>query len=115
MDGDANFFRLFAQPYVSQVTVGLDMSHAVAGVARNFNGQFSVRFAWAPATVFAGLYDLVGAGRQTATLNHPAVPDGSISLRVEVLDVRPEADAQYAETDPLEGLIVDFVSHGEPS
>lgn len=114
MEGDSRFFHLFDEPYVSQVTVGLDMSHAVAGIARAYAGVFGVTLSWAPATVRDGLRGLVGGGRVTATFNHPAAPGGSIDLRVEVLRVTPANDtSQFEDTDPVEGLNVLMVSHGE--
>jgi hypothetical protein len=115
MEGDSRFFHLFDEPYVTEVAVGLDMSHAVAGVARNYAGVFSLTLSWAPATVREGLRDLIGGGRVTATFNHPGAPDGTIALRVEVLRVTPANDtSQFEETDPVEGLNVVMVSHGEP-
>lgn len=115
IEGGKSFFALFGQPYISQVTAGLDNSQAVAAVARNLAGQFSIRLAWAPATVYADLRELVGAGRQTATFFHPAIGgEDGLTLDVEVLDVTPEGDEQYGETDPARGLTVLMVSHGEP-
>jgi hypothetical protein len=115
MEGDDDFFRLANEPYVSQVTVGLDMSHAVAGVARNLAGRFSITASWLPAETRDALRGMIGAGRQTSTLRHPDLPDGSATLRLEVMRLAPADDTtQLDDGDPVGGCRIFLVSHGEP-